>query len=383
MKPGLQQSTRVLAKRLGYTSEQMLQGFVPARATDFATVVVWRAQNAPGPLPAGDDDYLLWRYNFGHNTTPGNRNNLLWLLHIDGEVLAMMGAQQQSLWVNGEPRDIAYPLDLLVRKDLNGSGLGAWINLAMQDKYATLLVIGGGTRESAGLIKRMFHAMPNRKIWKLPVSSQGTLRRLLGNDSLARPVASIADALLSLQRKWHNHRSDNPGIRVVAAQQFPAAVDSLQASWPKETILLERDADFLNWRFCQNPGIRYQFLLFYTGEQLVGYSVYHCYHSAKNAQQQGLIDDLMWLRSGDNSEQNHLLKHMLATTVRQLVKDGARLILFSSYGFAADKALAQLGFRQREDEQVFAIFNAQGPDGELFDPTRWYLSSAEAHGPNF
>jgi hypothetical protein len=383
MKPKLAQSTKVLAKRLGYDSEQMLAGFIPAGIEDLEHIISWRTENMPEQPSQDDHGYLRWRYNFGDSINPGNSKSYLWLLKIDGQILAMMGAQHHILHADGKLHDIAYPLDLLVRKDLNGSGLGAWINLAMQDKYPVLLVIGGGTRESAGLIRRMFHAMPNRKTWKLPLSAEGTLRRLLGNKPLARALSTIADPLLSLRRRLHSELRPYKGIRFEAVNHFPDTVGSLSRQWPAEDIYLDRSASFLNWRFMENPGIDYHALLFYRDDQMIGYVVYHFYYATKNAQLQAGIDDLMWQRKGVESEQRQLLQHILTASIRHLIADKARLIILASYGTLADTVLNQLGFRLRDDEQKFSIHCGLPNADYLYDAERWYLSNAEAHGPNY
>lgn len=383
MKPGFKQSTRLLAKRLGCSSEQMLEGFAPAQAADLDQVIPWRAENQPEELPAGDRDYLRWRYNFGDNTLPGNRKSFLWLLKIKGEILCMMGAQHHTLHTGGQNLDIAYPLDLLVRKDLNGSGLGAWINLAIQDKYPILLVIGGGTRDSARLIRRLFRAMPDRKTWKLPVSTEGTLRRLLPIAILARPISTVADGLLSLKRGFHRGTWRASGIHLEPIERFPGDIARLTRNWPTEDIYLERSADFLNWRFIDNPGIDYQALLIYRKQQLLGYVVYHLYHSLENKQMQASIDDLIWERGGGISAQQQRLQCILAASIDHLIARKARLISLASYGDQADRTLQQLGFLRRKDEQTFSIFSRMADDDYLFQPERWYLSNAEAHGMNF
>lgn len=383
MKPGFKQSTRVLAKRLGCSHEQMLQGWAPAQAEDLDAVVAWRVENQPEELPRDDRRYLRWRYNFGDNAQPGNHKSYLWLLKIDGDILGMMGAQHHRLHAAGMHRDIAYPLDLLVRKDLNGSGLGAWINLAMQDNYPILLVIGGGTRESAGLIRRLFRVMPDRKTWKLPVSTEGTLRRLLHNNALARGLSAVADPLLSLSRSLHRSAWQARSIRLQAVDRFPEEIAELTGAWPKDDIYLERSADFLNWRFIDNPGIDYQALLVYRQQQLIGYVVYQLYNSVENKQIQAAIDDVIWRREGSEAEQQALLRQMLAASIRHIIAGEARLVTFASYGTQTEKALQQLGFRRREDGQTFAIYSALPDDEYLFQAERWYLSSAEAHGPNF
>lgn len=383
MRPGFKQATRVLAKRLDCSGEQMLEGFTPAGAADLDAIVQWRKENSPEPILHDDHNYLRWRYNFGNNGGAGNRRSFLWVLKIKGELLGMMGAQHHVLHAEGEQHDIAYPLDLLVRKDLVGSGLGAWINLAMQQQYPVLLVIGSGTRESAGIIKRLFTTMPNRKIWKLPVSTEGTLRRLLPHELLARPASMVADSLLATVRMLRGTLAAGKHIRVEPVERFGEEIDELMAHWPRDGIYLDRNPDFLNWRFADNPGIDYQALTFYHGDRLVGYSVYRTYYSEENRQQQAAIDDLIWLRDSGPEQQQKLLASVMAALIQHLLGQKARLVIFASYGSLADKALHRFGFVRRDDEQTFAIYNALENAPTLLDAERWYLTSAEVHGPNF
>ncbi|QDH70013.1 hypothetical protein [Marilutibacter alkalisoli] len=88
--PAFEVTTRLFARALGCSSEELLQAFRPARVEDMPAVLAFRQRR-------GWDDaaYVRWRYGLDAQSHPHGR---LWILRMDaGPVLAGIGTEVQPI----------------------------------------------------------------------------------------------------------------------------------------------------------------------------------------------------------------------------------------------------------------------------------------------
>ena len=137
--------------------EELIASFQPATSRHLPGIIDLRGKVRS--VPWDEASYLRWRYDFSGRSDA--RSRLMVVAHGD-RVLGMMGAEAVRLARGGDRLDALSTMDILVDPDLGGAGLGAWLNTAL---FATSPVVFelGANPNSLGLIKRLFHMLPNRR----------------------------------------------------------------------------------------------------------------------------------------------------------------------------------------------------------------------------
>jgi hypothetical protein len=208
-------------------------------------------------------------------------------------VVGQIAVQDGHLRLGGAAFDVGWIVDVMVHPSFRGLGLSHRIHDAiMADREILVtLTMAPATRrvaERAGCVTlgatRSF-IRPHR------LNSTGVIRyldhKVHGNAARARIVkpfiatrigpAALATAarVLAGARRLFRPRQALSGFRTEEIDRFP---DELDAFWNSAAqrfpAIFERSARFLNWRFCDSPGLSYQrFLLRDDAGSLRGYLV--------------------------------------------------------------------------------------------------------------
>jgi hypothetical protein len=375
MKLSLEKVTSLLARVLKITPEALCNAFAPAQIDQLPAILAFRSDHYGQALPWDDAAYLRWRYDFSKNTAADN-SNCLWVLCINGQILGAIGVDHVRLRQAGNSHTVKNPLDLLVKAELDGFGLGVWMSLMLEKRYPVLFAMGA-TRHSQAIVKKCFTAMPDLGAWKLLINSREFLSRRLSAPALVRLGARFINAGLSAA-VWLRYQRYCRGLRLLPISDFTAqaaALEQLQTSYAQSLVIFrDRSAAFLQWRFMQNPRRAYQALGVWRAEEFMGYAVYH--PSAKNLLH---IDDI-FVGQGDDEA--------LAALVLHLAKQAQALQLshlaLTAHAWFYPTQLRALGLRWRDDGHLFGV-SAQNPaDAAIFlQPERWRVTSIDTHSEGF
>ena len=159
---------------------------------------------------------------------------------IAGKGLTVRSSHSYIVHVGNETVDALSLMDIMVQPELDGSGLGIWLNMAVFEQHPVVIEIGANPN-SLGLINRLFHRLPDRKVYVAPLS----FSRFLANRLHISPVAN----LLALPRVLDDSRvsqiefeAELSGISdlyrdFVGAGKRKAATLSAYGNWVAETAL--------------------------------------------------------------------------------------------------------------------------------------------------
>jgi len=356
-----------LAKTLGIPKESMYQCFLPASFADIDDLLDLRKALFEGKAPWNDRDYISWRY-----FSESNENNI-WVFKKGNEILGCIGLEQVNLHINNELGTAHKAMDVLVKPELDGKGLGAWMNLALMEKYPTLFAVGSNEK-SHNLVSRLFHPMANRQVWKLPINLNSTFRSKLKIGPLSDIVAFPFNIFLSIKQKFH-FSSLSHDFSVKSLEKIPADVNSFQLR-DNNQIYVHRTREYLNWRFVQNPRRKFIILGFYYKESLVGISFSWKYYSKANQQNEALIFDWHFTNSDLVRDMQGPL---LQETVIYLKKQGVKLIQTFAYGDNSKDLLSKLGFIQFNENLTFFTFTKNSKlQKHLYDDKNWFLTEGDS-----
>lgn len=261
--PALETTTRLFARGLGWSPQQLRDAFGPATAEDLPALLAFRRRQ-------GWDDaaYLRWRY--GLEAEPGTAPGQMWRLRAGDEVLAVIGRESQPVQYGGRTYSGQLLMDIQLRPDLESTGGGVWLNQMLFPQAEVTLAVGANSR-SLSLVQRLFAPLPHRNYWLLPLDSAAILRQKGIDNLLARVGAPVLDAGWSLAHR-HARGQKHAGIEVVETDRVAADwLEALRGALPAQTACVLPAAEHLQWRLFGNPRARYRLLVAHRGGTCAGY----------------------------------------------------------------------------------------------------------------
>ena len=217
-----------------------------------------RMYEANGPAPS-----FLWLATTLERETVGTAGLLGRRMKIgSGEALT---GQAMDLVVDARHRILgpAVQLQRAVTASLGAGGLR--------------LIYAFPNRQSEGVLRRAgYEVLGPVAHWTRPLRSIDRIRRHLGPSPVASAAAWLVDAAIrTVSGEWKYRRP--PGVRPVTLEVFDERFDDLwQRACPQFTVIGDRSADYLRWRFGACPWRRYQaFGILGREERLEGYAVFY------------------------------------------------------------------------------------------------------------
>jgi len=233
--------------------------------------------------------------------------------------------------------------------------------------------------------------LPNRRsahiFVELGWKSVGTLRTwtfLFEADDAAREVRTREGRLRgfftgfsvgSCARARRRASARSAQIYAKKLDRFPSQVSSLARHVAtRHAWMVRRDAEYLNWRFVDNPSRAHECVGLFTGDhRFVGYAIVQ---KPTHANPIGYLVDVLGL---EESVEIAAVEAGLAT----LQSSGASVAQATAVdGSWWAKQLESWGFlRPRPDNHLIVIVNVLDPTHPLaavsMDPTRWYLTDGD------
>ncbi|MCU0890501.1 MAG: GNAT family N-acetyltransferase [Sandarakinorhabdus sp.] len=226
----------------------------------------------------------LWQFVNCPFRPAGDEGPAVWIADDAGKVAGQTAVQDATLWLDGQPLEAGWIVDVMVDPAYRGQGLGHRIHDAILPDRAILitLTMALATRkiaERAGCITlgptgqyarhhRLRAATVGRYL-DFKAHERPDRARLLGlfRASLIGPALVAAAArTVAAVRGFGRPKAPLAGFRVEEVARFPDLVDTLwNAARPGYPAIFERSARFLNWRFCDVPDLVYRRFLLFDG----------------------------------------------------------------------------------------------------------------------
>ncbi|MPZ18404.1 MAG: GNAT family N-acetyltransferase [Luteitalea sp.] len=369
----LQQLGPYVSQSLGVPYERLLEAFRPATEADLPRILELRRLVSGGGMWWDDESFVRWRY---FNSQLATHPTPYWVFERENEIIGGMGLEPVVLVVDGEAQPATRTLDIMVRPDFDGRGLGALMNLVIFEHYPITLVTGSNAR-SHKLISRMFEQALDLRVWKTLVRSRDFIERQAKLGPLTRVAATAGDALLALERARRRRRPP-PSLELRELNEFDDDVTALsRASEGQGRILVRRSPEYLNWRFVRNPRCRYRIHGGFVSGRLVGYVVTRLNLARPNSRKEGDIAD--WLALPSIEDGVSPLFFIMHAAVDQLIHDGARLVRCLAYGTTVAPMIEAAGFRPRADERLpFFVRASTGTlHKRLASGEGWFLTGCD------
>jgi GNAT superfamily N-acetyltransferase len=211
-----------------------------------------------------------WRWQYLDNPHT-NGGPAIWVARDDAGVLGQYASMPVRLFWAGREVDASWGMDVFVRGEARGRGVGAALFTTWSDHVPVALGLGL-TPSSYGLFRKLrYDDVGPVPFYFRPLDARALMRRRLG------PVLGDAAGLavdLGL-RVWRpDTGGTHPGLHVRKIDAFPADTDAL---WERArggyAMCVRRDRAYLDWKYARCPHQRYELGEVRRGGALAGWAV--------------------------------------------------------------------------------------------------------------
>jgi hypothetical protein len=357
---------------MGVSAHELASSFRPALETDIPGILRLRYQVSDATWWS-DPAFVRWRY-FERRALDGTTP--YWIVEHRGEIIGACGLEPVVLVVDGVAMDAVRTLDIMVRPDYDGRGLGAFMNLALFQHFPVTIVTGSNNA-SHHLLTKLFHHTLDLVFWKDLIESRELIDERLRLGPLAGLVAAGADLVLKMVRRSRAIRPPE-GTRIEEITEFDSRATDLARSVEQPgRVIVRRSADYLNWRFVQNPRCAYRAFGAFIGDRLTGYLVTRLNAARPNPRREGEVVD--WLSAGAAGDPESPLPALIAVGVDALVTQGAGLVTCAAHGAGIEPAADANGFRFRSGQRIpfFVRAASESVHRRLSSASGWYLTRGD------
>ncbi|KNZ34180.1 MAG: hypothetical protein AD742_01925 [Methylibium sp. NZG] len=333
---------------MGLPPEALAAGFVAATPAELTQLVALRRQVIGDALTWDDARYLGWRYDLG---SPGRGGGECWVVKRGDEVLAMLGSERIRVRHQGRAVDGLSVMDIAVRPEFDGVGLGVWMAMHLCERVDCVLAIGSNANSRA-LVTRVFERLPDRRSYAHLFEFGPTLSRRWHSGVRAPVVGALAGWGMAL---WRGSvaLTRTRSLRIEPLARFDAGIDALvSASRSGAEIAVDRDAHFQNWRLMENPRSAYTVWAAREGAELVGWIAVRA-KASEDGKQVMVIEDML-ARADDRGAA--VLTALLCRCFKQARALGCERITVIACHPQNERVLRRLGFfAHRADAETLSV----------------------------
>jgi GNAT superfamily N-acetyltransferase len=211
-----------------------------------------------------------WRWQYLENPQSGEAP-AIWVAREDGRLLGQYASMPVRLWWAGREVDASWGMDVFVREEARGKGVGATLFTAWSDNVEVALGLGL-TPSSYGLFKKLrYDDVGPVPFFLRPLDARALMRRRLG-PGLGDAAGLAVSAALAV---WRPQRPvAHPDLEVRAVDHIGAEADAL---WERAragyAMCVRRDAAYLEWKYARCPHQAYELREARRGGALAGFAV--------------------------------------------------------------------------------------------------------------
>jgi hypothetical protein len=376
----LQRLARPMASLLRVPAQALDDCLVAAVESDLPAIEAMRREVIGAELTWDDRAYLRWRYRLGGpparkvaDTAPGTSH--LWLFKRGDEILGCLGAERLTLATPGGRHDALRFLDLMSLPRVKGLGIGAWLNLKLIPQVEVAISVGGSD-QSIGMIGRLFHRMPDRHIWALPLRT-GPLITARWPQTARLPLVGaasrVADLALGAKRRIDRRFGGAP-LQVEETAAADESVGALGETMARAGFTLaSRTAAHWRWRYADNPRARYTQHAVRRGGRTVAALV------SRQSGDLGEIVDWVWDADQPQTDAQALLLTLFTTVIDGFARRGATKARVMTYDAVSEAVCRRIGMRERPTRSAYAVRARPALEKQLLD-ARWFVTFGDSDG---
>lgn len=304
-----------------------------------------------------------WQWQYLQNPHTSGEGPEIWVAREAGGVLGQYASMPVVLWWAGREVRSSWGMDVFLRPEARGKGVGAQLFTTWSDFVEVALGLGL-TPSSYGLFQKLRYAdVGPVPFFQKVLDSRAVATRRLGAwlGPLVAPWLSIG---LALRHPERGQAGEALEVRPVSG--FSAEYDTLwEGARDGYAMCVRRDAAYLRWKYVDCPHVRYDLLEARRAGTLCGFAV------SRVAEHEGL--KLGWILdlftpADDDAARDALLRALLNGFRRGGV---ARVQAFAMNAGLQD-SLRRRGFMSGRSPMQFCV-RTRVEDAPLRDLGHWHV----------
>jgi GNAT superfamily N-acetyltransferase len=347
------------------TSDVKIRLFEPA---DEPQAIRYLVEKLPPSEREGADAKRLVRWKWQYYQNPSNPDGkpLIWVAAVDGEFGGMVATIPVRLRTPKGLVLATWGVDFIVDSKMRGLGIGKKL-LQAWNEYPSLQFVLGWSPVSF----RVATGVGFKVIWGYTRATLALSRMRFAAELLWQRRRK---ELLSLARVFvkSNPRRSTGKASTEIGRGVPDGVDEL---WGEVAsgygFCVERDREYLKWRFAAHPTHEYHFVSLYDAGRLAGLGICRLEGDGHPV---GIVSDLIV-----NPKRQDLLARLADETVSFLASKGAYSVSMDLPPALAPEVLRR--YRCSLTQPVGMIVRSDDADFEaagLYTPDPWYISRSDA-----
>lgn len=365
--PAYRITTRILARSLGLTPEQLAASLRPVVAADLPKVLAFRRLHLGARVRWADERYLPWRYDLGES---GRGFGELWALWRGDEPLGIVGNERMTLR-RGELLTPAQRLqDLLVKPEMGDSGLAVWLNQALFQRAPLTLAVGANEM-SAGVVRRLFKPLPPMQQALHPIRWKEFAARSQRVPGWMRPVALLAGAGHGALRQAQRAMSGS-GLRAEPLLRFADDAEPMASpATRRDTVIALRSGTYMNRRALQSTRVHMGGVQLPCGPGLTAYIVWRREQVVQGQYDLRVVD---W--GVPSGAEPGVWSALWDAAVQEAQREGCTAVRVSAQNAAALPRLRRHGFIARDpaEGKIVGIHLGDGVDAAPWLHDDWCLT---------
>jgi GNAT superfamily N-acetyltransferase len=213
-----------------------------------------------------------WRWQYLENPATPEAGPEIWVAREDSQVLGQYASMPVRLQWGGREVKSSWGMDVFLKAEARGKGLGARLFTAWSDHVEVALGLGL-TPSSYGLFQKLrYQDVGPVPFYQKVLDPNAVVARRAGSvlGAVAGPLAGAALEALHPERPHPEAAS----LEVVSATGFSPEYDRLWAdARGSYAMCVRRDQAYLDWKYARCPHRRYQIREARRRGQLVGFAV--------------------------------------------------------------------------------------------------------------
>jgi GNAT superfamily N-acetyltransferase len=311
-----------------------------------------------------DSSRRRWHWQYLENPVKTDGGPVIWVARDDEQLLGQYASMPVRLWWGDRELESSWGMDVFVRAEARGRGVGALLFNAWSDHVDVALGLGL-TPSSYGLVKKLgYHDVGPVPFYQKILDPKAVAGRYLGS-SLGKPAGSLVAAGLSLV--YRETRAQSRDVSVGRIDDFGPEYDTLwERARPSYTMCVRRDRTYLRWKYLDCPHRRYEIWEARRKRELAGYAV------IRHEDYRGLR--LGWILDVFTHAKDHEARGMLLGAVLESLRAAgvARAQAFSMNTRLADD-MRRYGFLLRPSPMQFCVRSRTGGDTPFADLGGWHV----------
>jgi hypothetical protein len=329
-----------------------------------------------------EDVLALWGRNLPEST-PGryrwlyeSERTLSWIARDEqGSAMGSVGLMKRTMSLFGNGCLAGQPIDLNVDRNIRLGGVALRLQRSVTDEIEQGrlgLIYGLPNPQSTPVLRRVgYEIVGPVQRWAKPLQSYEYIQnRLPGGEKLGKAASRGVDAALWL-RSSESRYFRRGRYRVEITDCYDERFDQLgKKATERFSIVGERTADYLNWRFRDAPDTVFRALCISDrNDRLLAYLVYTVRDGIAYAADFLYLDDAHF--SAVFAEFINLMRVQQAKAVVTIFTGSQSIV----------RRLKRFGFRHRPSEWKIMVYTDAVrlgvPRFKLFDVNNWFLTRAD------